>query len=308
MKIYSLSQGKPGSTELVKPSSIQRFFSLCFCLLFLVLVQTANAEIQSANLYWPTPDSLKYVSAIMEKKALFIAASDVQDQLPISIVSDPETGVFVLRTTLSCRNVYVADSSEVRMDGSSAFIHLLAIADVLGCDLKIKRRREAFFSCNSGYPTQQPGSNVGDIAPGFYLNATPDSLLSLSNLLTQGPVVVAFVRSGEWDPASKILLQGLQSRSDSLRSGGFEIVAVHGYEPRTGMKWAKDLKLTFAQLSDNLSAVMRGYDVFERGHHPFPALFVIDRNGIIRYREVFTDPMAAPDVEKMMEAIRQMKN
>ena len=120
--------------------------------------------------------------------------------------------------------------------------------------------------------------------------------------------MVAFVRSGDWDPMSRLLLSALESRLDSLRREGCEVVAIHGYEPKVGAKWATDLKLHFAQLSDHASAVMRGYEVFDQGHLPHCALFLLDRRGIICFRQVFGSEVVAPDIGPLLREVRGMRD
>jgi peroxiredoxin len=119
---------------------------------------------------------------------------------------------------------------------------------------------------------------------------------------------VAFVRSGQWDPLSRLLLNALESKLDTLHAAGCEVVAIHGYEAKVGAKWAAELKLHFAQLADNLSAVMRGYEVFDRGHLPHCAVFLLDREGVIHYRQVYENDAAVPDLEPFMQKVRGMRD
>jgi peroxiredoxin len=131
-----------------------------------------------------------------------------------------------------------------------------------------------------------------------------DSIVTLNDLLSRGPVVVVFVRSGDWDPLSRLLLDAVESKLDSLRGEGCEVVAIHGYEAKVGAKWAAELKLRFAQLADDASAVMRGYEVFDQGHLPLCAVFLLDRNGIIRYRQVLGSEVTMPDLEPLMQKLK----
>ena len=69
------------------------------------------------------------------------------------------------------------------------------------------------------------------------------------------------------------------------------------------MKWSKDLSPGFPLLSDQYSAVIRAYDVLDRGRLPFPSIFLIDRQGIIRMRHLF-DLSGPPDLAPIMEKLK----
>lgn len=240
------------------------------------------------------------------QKKLFLDVGETERQLSISVRRD-STAMLVFCTTYDCRPVFIGDDREVLVADSGTYVSADVVAEALGCRAKIKKR-DVYLSCPENWTTQKVGTNIGERAPGFRLKMSEDSTVVLNDLLLRGPVVVAFVRSGQWDPLSRTLLQNLESKLDSLRGLGCEVVAIHGYEPKFGARWATELKLRFAQLSDNASAVMRGYEVFDKGNLPFCAVFLLDREGVIRYREVYESNDAVPDVGKLMEKVRGMED
>lgn len=187
---------------------------------------------------------------------------------------------------------------------SAAYVRADAVTEALGCGVKARKRDVLELDCR--VPLARVGTEAGLPAPGFRLPDARDSLVTLAGLLARGPVVVAFVRSGDWDPQSRILLTELQARRDSLRGAGVELVAIHGYEAAPAAKWAVALKLDFPQLADHLSAVMRGYGVFDKGNLPHPALFLIDRAGIIRLRQMLDSAEPLPDLRPLMEAVERL--
>jgi peroxiredoxin len=277
-----------------------------------------------ATLYLPN-DSTIFVNSVTVKKTVFLAMAEVQSQLPVMIRADAETGLSVLCTTHDCRPVYVGDEQEALVSDSGIYLSAKVVAEALGCSAKIKRKRDVYLTCAEGWPPQRVGAEVGQRAPGFQLKAggfrreiierTPllsprergqkeDSIITLNDLLSRGPVVVVFVRSGDWDPLSRLLLDAVESKLDSLRAAGCEVVAIHGYEAKVGAKWAAELKLRFAQLADDASAVMRGYGVFDQGHLPQCAVFLLDREGIIRYRQVLGSEVTMPDLEPLMQKLK----
>ncbi len=66
--------------------------------------------------------------------------------------------------------------------------------------------------------------------------------------------------------------------------------------------------LAFPLLSDFNKEVIRQYDVFNEdmiGLHGLAkrAVFVLDKNGVVRYREVLDDARNEPDYQKVFEAV-----
>ena len=242
------------------------------------------------------------IQCISQKKKLFLNIAEAERQLNLTVRYDNSAVLFVLCTTVASRPVFTADENEVLPTDSGLFIDAAVIAEVLGCSAKIKKR-DLFLTCPDNWTAQRVGTEIAERAPGFRLHASADSTVALNDLLARGPVVAAFVRSGQWDPVSRVLLQGLEAKLDSLHGMGCEVVAIHGYEPKFGTRWAAELKLRFAQLSDNASAVMRGYGVFDKGNLPHCAVFLLDHNGIIRYKQVYRNPETEPDVQAMIDEL-----
>src|SRR5258708_29850707 len=66
--------------------------------------------------------------------------------------------------------------------------------------------------------------------------------------------------------------------------------------------------LTFALLSDFNKQTIRDYDVFNEDMIGLKgiakrAVFVIDKDGVVRYREVLEDPRNEPDYQKVYNAV-----
>ena len=291
MKIFSLSQG---GLRLVAPAGS------------LVALLAWGAAAPAATLHLPN-DSTISVASVSGKQTVFLSMAEVQQKLPVVVHTNAETGLSILCTTNNCRPVYWGDDREMLVTDTTVYVSVDAVAEALGCSAKIKRKQDVYLTCAEGWPAQKVGAQTGERAPGFRLRAGEDSTVVLNDLLARGPVVVAFVRSGQWDPLSRLLLGALETKLDTLRGAGCEAAAIHGYEPKVGAKWAAELKLHFAQLADHASAVMRGYDVFDQGHLPHCAVFLLDREGMILYRQVYESEVTVPDLEPIMQKVRGME-
>ena len=74
-----------------------------------------------------------------------------------------------------------------------------------------------------------------------------------------------------------------------------------------------DQRLTFSLLSDFNKQVIREYGVFNEDMIGLKgiakrAVFVIDKDGIVRYREVLEDARNEPDYEKVLAAVSQLSS
>jgi len=159
---------------------------------------------------------------------------------------------------------------------------------------------------------------IGDPAPGFTL---PDQLgrqVSLEGELEQGAVVLIFYR-GEWCPYCNTML-----RTYGLRAGDFSqrrarLLTVSPQTPDNSLTMAEKHGLEFPVLSDEggdvIAAYGLKYDVASREVYgaagvdlssfngkggwilPAPAVFVIDREGVVRFVSVNGDysQRAEPD-------------
>jgi peroxiredoxin len=252
------------------------------------------------------------IPSISKKKVEYLSLDGLTKALPISVVRDSASGMNVLCTAYDCVPIYEMDETDVQKKDNLVFVNAETVAGVLGCTAEVKKNAIA-LNCAHGWDTVKVGSQAGNHAPGFRLKSAADTLpnsppsVFSSDLLSTHALLLVFFRAGDWDTAGKFLLRNLQARLDSLRGAGVAVVAVHGYEPRAAAKWVKALGITFPVLSDDYSAVMRAYDVFDSGHLPRPAFFMIDKQGTIRVRHLIEDVYAVPDMNIIMGAVRELK-
>jgi peroxiredoxin len=86
---------------------------------------------------------------------------------------------------------------------------------------------------------------------------------------------------------------------------GYEVAVVHGGPPRDAAKWLKATAYPFRFISDQYTAVMRAYGVFDRGHLAHPSIFIVDQSGTLRFRRVFDEPDVVPDLAHLMMMVKQ---
>jgi len=167
---------------------------------------------------------------------------------------------------------------------------------------------------------------VGDRAPGFTL---PDQLgrqVSLASELEQGPVVLIFYR-GEWCPYCNLMLRTYGLRAAEFSERGARLVAVSPQTPDNSLTMSEKNGLEFPVLSDERGDVIGAYglkydveghsrELFEaigndlakvngEGGWILPALavFVIDREAIVRFAEVNGDYTQRVEPEEALAAL-----
>ena len=151
----------------------------------------------------------------------------------------------------------------------------------------------------------------GAQAPDFTLPAARGLAVRFSDLLSQGPVVIAFYR-GQWCPYCHLALRAYQRALPQLQSWGVSLVAISPQTPDHSRALAKKLELTFTLLSDVGNQVARQFglvftiDKAVRGSHqrvganlpafndndswelPMAGTFLVDQSGTVRL--AFVDP------------------
>jgi peroxiredoxin len=104
----------------------------------------------------------------------------------------------------------------------------------------------------------------------------------------------------------------LGQRAAEIRSLGAEIVAIAVTSVFAQQAFARSLGVDFPLLSDWNRHTVRDYGVqydVWRGHEGIAkrSVFVIDRDGIIRYRWVTDDATVVPDYNEAIEALRAIR-
>lgn len=151
---------------------------------------------------------------------------------------------------------------------------------------------------------------VGAKAPEFTLPNQDREPVSLSQVLAGGPVVLAFFPAA----FSSVCTQELCTMRDSAATLGTVPARVLGISVDTffALKaWAEHEKLPFTLLSDFNKTVIRAYDVFNEDMIGLKgiakrAVFVIDRGGVVRHREVLEDARNEPDYSKIQQALASL--
>jgi peroxiredoxin (alkyl hydroperoxide reductase subunit C) len=126
---------------------------------------------------------------------------------------------------------------------------------------------------------------VGDLAPDFTLPATLEDSITLSRYRGQKNVVLAFYPF-DWSPVCSLQLPGLQENLLKFKALNAEVLGISVDSRHSHKAFAEHLGLEFPLLSDFDKKICQAYGVLREGGFAERALFVIDRQGIVRYAHV----------------------
>jgi peroxiredoxin len=152
-------------------------------------------------------------------------------------------------------------------------------------------------------------AEVGQPAPGFELSATTGDTVSLEARKGQGSTVLLFVPLA-FTPVCSNELATMRDEYETYTELGAEVLGASVDSVHTLKVWAKQLDLPFPLLSDFNRDTARAYGaLYEelgglRGVAKRSA-FVIDKDGIVRYRWVSEDAGVLPPFEAIKEAVEK---
>lgn len=172
---------------------------------------------------------------------------------------------------------------------------------------------------------------VGDRAPSFTLPDTDGNMISSSDLLRKGPLVVTFYR-GVWCPYCNMDLEAIAQTSDSILAAGASLVSISPQTAANSRRSKKDNNVSFPILSDKHGTVADSFGVRftlpdylqqlygQLGANlpvindepswtlPMPARFVIGMDGMIAYAEVSPDYTIRPDPSEVIPVLERLKS
>ena len=152
--------------------------------------------------------------------------------------------------------------------------------------------------------------DVGTKAPDFTLPNEDREPVTLSEQLKNGPVVLAFFPAAFSSVCTTEMCTFRDSASD-LNKVGAKVLGL-SVDTFFALKAWKDAEgLNFPLLSDFNKDVIRKYDVVNPDMIGLKdiskrAVFVIDRSGIVKHREVLDDARNEPDYTKVKAALASL--
>ena len=154
-------------------------------------------------------------------------------------------------------------------------------------------------------------ADVGSKAPDFTLVNQDREPVKLSEQIGAGNIVLAFFPAAFSGTCTKEMctlrdsisqLRGLDAKVYGISTDTFFALKAWGDQQRLGFPLLSDYNKEAIEAYDVVNPDMIGLKNIARR-----AVIVIDKGGVIRYREVLDDARNEPDYEKLKEALKTLK-
>lgn len=150
---------------------------------------------------------------------------------------------------------------------------------------------------------------VGQAAPAFELSATTGDTISLDEHRGKGPTVLLFVPLA-FTPVCTNELRTFRDDYDFYTRRDTRVLAASVDSPAALKVWSDQLELPFPLLSDFNKEAARAYGALYENLMGLKgvakrAAFVIDGEGIVRYRWISEDSGKLPPFEEIKEAVKK---
>jgi peroxiredoxin len=206
-----------------------------------------------------------------------------------------------------------------RLDAFASSVRMISAPFAEAVDRLVDRLEKAKAA------TGAPG--VGELLPPFYLPDEQGNIVSLDELLRQGPVAVV-VHRGHWCPYCRINTRALAEAGPQIEAAGGQVAAIlpdrqqYAAAIRTEAEarfpvltdmdngYAMSLNLVFwlgAEMRDFMLAAglnLAEYQGNESWMVPVPATFVVGQDGRVKARFVDPDYRKRMTIESMLAAFR----
>ena len=179
--------------------------------------------------------------------------------------------------------------------------------------------------------TNSTALKVGDTIPDVSLRTEENQSVRLRELVSEKPTVLIFYRGG-WCPFCNRHLQALAGIEDDLNKAGAQLLAVSMDTPAKLKATPDREKLHYRLFSDSDAVAATAFGIAFKvddtlvkkykdaykidleaasgnDHHilPYPAVFIVNTNGVIRFAHVNPDYKVRLEPAKILEAVSEMK-
>ncbi|HIK06507.1 MAG TPA: redoxin domain-containing protein [Trichormus sp. M33_DOE_039] len=140
--------------------------------------------------------------------------------------------------------------------------------------------------------------------PDFQLpDITNGKLVKLSDYRGKQPVLLAFTRiftEKQYCPFCFPHIKALNEHYDEFKQREIEVLLITSTDEKQSQIVVRDLGLKMPLLSDPSCRIFRTYRVGQALGAPLPAQFVLDKNGKLRYKHLFSFLDHNASIEKLL--------
>ena len=147
------------------------------------------------------------------------------------------------------------------------------------------------------------GVELDQKAPDFELQDQDGNKVRLSDFRGKQNVILAFYPA-DFTPVCTKELCGFRDDLSQFKSKGAEVLGISVQPQASKKKFAAKLGLNFPILADEKKEVAKAYGVMgPLGLHTRRATFIIDREGIVRHKDVEPVSIMRPDDSELLRVL-----
>lgn len=219
---------------------------------------------------------------------------------------------------VQCRDMDASLAERLAAYSNAVTEHLPSYAEA------VNRMVTRLVRAGAGQSAPQPG----DPMPQFVLPDESGKLVSLENLLADGPLAITFHR-GHWCPWCRISIRALVEVQHEIEAAGGRVVAIMPERQKFAAEFKQDAHSPFPVLSDvdngyalslnlaiwlgpevareltSLGRTLPDYQGNDTWMLPIPATFVVGRDGLVKARFVDPDFRRRMAVEELIAALKR---
>ncbi|HKQ58114.1 MAG TPA: redoxin domain-containing protein [Candidatus Eisenbacteria bacterium] len=148
---------------------------------------------------------------------------------------------------------------------------------------------------------------VGQMAPDFTLKGPGGQPVTLAEYRGRNPVVLVFFPLA-FSPVCSHQLPAIEKEMPRMAALGAVVLGVSVDSHWANSAFADRLQLTFPLLSDFSRRTSADYGVLlEKSGHSGRAVFVVDREGRIAYKDQSVTPDVVPDNRPLIAALEELR-
>ncbi|MBV9386370.1 MAG: redoxin domain-containing protein [Chroococcidiopsidaceae cyanobacterium CP_BM_ER_R8_30] len=148
---------------------------------------------------------------------------------------------------------------------------------------------------------------LGSLTPEFLLpDITNGRVVKLSDYKGKQPVILAFTRiftEKQYCPLCFPHIKALNESYEQFVSRGVEVLLITSTDERQSQIVVNDLKLKMPLLSDSKCRIFHTYNVGQALGAPLPAQFVLDVEGKLLYKHLFSFLSNNASIETLLEIV-----
>jgi len=146
---------------------------------------------------------------------------------------------------------------------------------------------------------------VDEPTPDFSLPDAEGKLVSLQDFKNKSPVLLLFYR-GEWCPYCMDQLDNYQALLPELEKHNIQLLAISPDRVASLQNTKRRFGQNYIFLSDADLQVTNKYGIGNKKSLPHPALFLIDKKGVLKWYYASTDHKVRPTADQVEKIIQKI--